>query len=79
MAPGARLAIIERVLPELGQETSGGDPANFLADMQMMALNTGRERSATEFEKMLSATGFEPRGIRMARSAFRVVEASAAT
>jgi hypothetical protein len=77
MAPGARLAVVERVLPELGREAEATDPADFLADMHMMAVLTGRERTASEFAALLAWTGFAPRGIVATRSPFCVVQAEA--
>jgi hypothetical protein len=78
MASGARLAVVERVLPELGREAEAGDPSDFLADMNMMAILTGRERTASEFASLLAGAGFAPRGVLATRSPFRIVQADAA-
>ena len=77
MGPGARLAVVERVLPELGREAEATDPSDFLADMNMMAILTGRERTASEFAALLAAAGFVSRGVLATRSPFRVVQAEA--
>ena len=77
MAPSACLAVVERVLPELGREAEAGDPSDFLADMHMMAILTGRERTAGEFDALFDAAGFAPRGVLTTRSPFRVVRAEA--
>ncbi len=79
MVPGARLAVVERILPELGREADAGDATDFLADMQMMAILTGRERTASEFATLLATAGFAPRGVLATRSPFRVVQAEAIT
>lgn len=75
MAPGARLAVVERVLPELGCEAEAGDPTDFLADMNMMTILTGRERTASEFRALLAGAGFAPQDVLATRSPFRVIRA----
>jgi O-methyltransferase domain len=77
MRAGARLVVIERVLPPMGREAEA-DPGEFLADTHMMAILHGRERTAAEFGALLEAAGFAPQGIRPTRSPFRLVEARAA-
>lgn len=78
MRPGARLAVIERVLPELGHEAEAADPSDFLADMQMMAILTGRERTGSEFAALLAAASFRLEAILPTRSPFRIILAEAA-
>ena len=53
LAAHGRLAVIEFILPDAPEPHPG-----FAMDIQMMALSTGRERTATEFEKLLEAAGF---------------------
>lgn len=78
MAAGARLVVVERVLPELGEEGAAADPVDFLADMQMMAVLTGRERTASEFRRLLADAGFRLREILATRSPYRIIQAGVA-
>jgi len=57
MAPGARLLLVERVLPE---RIRAGVDAQLVAasDLQMMVMNGGRERTEREYRALLEATGF---------------------
>jgi len=54
MPDGAKLAIIERLLPERASD----DPAAIMLDLHMMTITGGRARSLAEFTKLLSETGF---------------------
>jgi SAM-dependent methyltransferase len=54
MPHGARLAIVERLLPEQAAD----DPAAIMLDLHMMAITGGRVRGLGEFEAMLSDAGF---------------------
>jgi hypothetical protein len=54
MPDGARLAIIERLLPERAAD----DPAAIMIDLHMMTITGGRARSLAEFTKLLYETGF---------------------
>jgi AraC-like DNA-binding protein len=54
MRQGARLAIVERLLPEQAAD----DPAAIMLDLHMMAITGGRVRGLGEFEAMLSEAGF---------------------
>jgi hypothetical protein len=54
MAPGSRLLLIERLMPEravVGDQT-------VLSDVLMMTLEHGRERTGDEFRRLLGAAGF---------------------
>lgn len=51
LSPGARLLVIESLLPE----GPSSDPAVFFADLHMLALDGGRERTATEYRALFSA------------------------
>lgn len=57
MAPGARLVLVERVLPE---RIEAGVEAQLVAtsDVQMMVMNGGRERTEKEYRGLLDAAGF---------------------
>ncbi|MGD9510101.1 MAG: methyltransferase [Geminicoccaceae bacterium] len=77
MAADARLVVVERVLPELGEEGAAADPVDFLTDMHMMAVLSGRERTASEFQGLLAEAGFQLRAILTTRSPYRVIQAEA--
>jgi hypothetical protein len=74
MPQGARLAIVERLLPDQAAD----DPAAIMLDLHMMAITGGRVRSLTEFEAMLSDAGFGQAEARPTPSGFSVVAAVAA-
>ena len=55
MEPGARLLIVEVVLPEQKPHFD-----LVILDLEMMVLTGGRERTEAEFAALLSQTGFRP-------------------
>jgi hypothetical protein len=55
MADGGTLLLVEAVLPERAQD----HPAAIRMDLHMLVLATGRERTAAEFDRLLTASGFE--------------------
>ena len=55
--PGARLLLIERVLPERAEPTPAVREA-LLGDVHMLAVLSGRERTQREFADLLTASGF---------------------
>lgn len=70
-APGARLVIVESVIPP-------GDaphPAK-LIDLTMLAMVTGRERTADEYEKLLAAAGYAMERIVPSPTPFSFIEAA---
>lgn len=73
MPSGARLLLIERVLPEHPPD----DPATHMVDLHMMLVTGGRERSLAQFEALLEGAGLRPGGHRATPSAFTVIEAVA--
>jgi hypothetical protein len=74
MPQGARLAIVERLLPEQAAD----DPAAIMLDLHMMAITGGRVRSLGEFEAMLSEAGFGQAQARPTPSGLAVIAAFAA-
>ena len=58
MTEGDKLLIIERELPEVGEP---GQPAEaFLLDLEMLVMTPGgRERTRSEFARLLSDTQFK--------------------
>jgi hypothetical protein len=73
MGPNKRLLVIERLLE---QEPGRTNPMNYLADIAMMVLLHGRERTPAEFGRLLGGAGFgEPRIVHTT-SPFSIIEAS---
>ncbi|MEU1982142.1 methyltransferase [Nocardia sp. NPDC019395] len=69
-APGARLVLIEGVVP------AGDEPhTTKLIDLTMLALTTGKERSANEFEELLASAGFTLDRIVPTREQYSFIEA----
>jgi O-methyltransferase domain/Dimerisation domain len=70
---GATLLLVECVIPLHDRD--------FLAkwtDLEMLVVNTGRERTGAEFQNLLQQTGFHMKRIVSTASPFSIVEASAA-
>lgn len=69
--PGARLVVMEAVLPE-------GDEPHFakMIDLTMMAMMGGRERTAQEYGRLLGDSGFTLDRILPTPSPFSVIEAT---
>ncbi|MEV0221765.1 methyltransferase [Streptomyces sp. NPDC050704] len=69
--PGARLVVIEAVLP-------AGDAPHLakMIDLTMLAMLTGRERTADEYETLLGDAGFTLDRILPTPSPFSVIEAT---
>lgn len=59
MRPGARLLIVERVLPEDGTTSLAAR-----WDMQMLVATGGRERTLSEYQDMLEAAGLRCQSVR---------------
>ena len=67
------LLVIEQVLPSKIQATpEGQEPID--RDLNMLVAHGGRERSAEEFRKLLSAAGFECRSITPTKSALSILD-----
>ena len=71
MADRAKLAIVERLLPEQAAD----DPAAVMLDLHMMAITGGRVRSLAEFEAMLAEAGFSLAKATSTPSGLAVIEA----
>jgi hypothetical protein len=69
MAAGARTLIVEMVLPT-GNEPHPGK----IADLQMLIISGGRERTVDEYHSLLVASGFAPGRVIPTASAVTVVE-----
>jgi SAM-dependent methyltransferase len=70
MAEGGALLLVESVLPE-----GGGASFGHFADLNMMVMTGGKERTEAEFRALLGATGFALTGIRPTRSPVSLVMA----
>ena len=64
MPEGARLAIIERLLPERAAD----DPAAIMLDLHMMTITGGRARSLPEFEELLAQAALSLANVTATRS-----------
>ncbi|HEV7463472.1 MAG TPA: methyltransferase [Methyloceanibacter sp.] len=71
MPEDARLAIIERVLPERAM----ADPAAVMLDLHMMTITGGHVRSLAQFEALLSQAGLTIAKVMPTRSGLSIVEA----
>lgn len=73
MAPGARLLVVEKLLPE-----EPGSAATAMVDLLMLGLLEGRDRTAGEYQELLEKAGFEVVAVRSSTSdsAEGVVEAT---
>jgi ubiquinone/menaquinone biosynthesis C-methylase UbiE len=71
--PGGKLLIVERVLDPV-------DPSkeSILADISMMVINGGRERSLSEFKELLLQSGYEFEGVVPSGALVHIVSATAA-
>lgn len=76
MRPGARLLVIERVLPERAAETPI-DRENARSDLQMLLACDGRERSAREFGALLGDAGLRMEQITALTPLVSAIEARA--
>jgi hypothetical protein len=72
MPEGARLAIIERLMPERVAD----DPAAIMLDLHMMTITGGRARSLAEFEVLLADAGLSMSNVTAMRSGLSLFEAS---
>ena len=75
-APGARLFVIERLLPECFDTSNAARVAAF-ADLAMMVMTGGRERRTDEFADLLGSAGFRMQAIAQSASGLAVIEAVA--
>jgi len=57
MPSTARLLIVARRMPET--EEPGRSAEAFFADLEMLVMNGGRERTETEFSRILGEAGFK--------------------
>jgi O-methyltransferase domain len=72
MPDGARLAVVERLLPERATD----DPASVILDLHMMTIAGGRVRTLAEFEALLSVAGLKLSNVIAAGSGLTVMTAS---
>ena len=74
MGPESKLILIERVVPP----RSDYSPASrqlFMADMQMMVMLGGRERTLEEFRALLEGASFQLGRVIPTESPFQLIEA----
>ncbi|MFJ3973833.1 methyltransferase [Streptomyces sp. NPDC090021] len=70
-----RLLVVEVVMPE--RMTAQTDHFSVISDINLLATTSGRERTAEEFRRILTAGGFEPAGIGdpIGFTGYRIIEA----
>ncbi len=68
----ARLIVVERVIPE---QVGTDDAEAVLADLNMMVLTGGRERTATEFTELLADAGWRLERVHPTDTGLSVIEA----
>jgi SAM-dependent methyltransferase len=71
MAPSARLAVIERLLPERAAD----DPGAVMLDLHMMTITGGKARTLAEFEALLSQAPFLLARVSPTRAGLTIIEA----
>jgi O-methyltransferase domain len=71
MPEGARLAVIERLLPK----RAGDDPAAIMLDLHMMTITGGRLRSLADFTTLLSEAGLKLTKATPTGSGLAIIEA----
>jgi hypothetical protein len=71
MPARAKLAIIERLLPEAASD----DPSAVMIDLHMMVINGGRVRTLVEFERLLAEANLALAKVHATSSGLSVIEA----
>ena len=71
MPPGAKLVMIERLLPERAAD----DPAAIMLDLHMMTITGGRARSLAEFEALLAQAALSLATVTTTGSGLSILEA----
>ncbi len=71
--PGARVVIIDALLPETVENHPG-----FLMDLNMMVMTGGKERTVAEFEALLTGAGFQLESVTPTPTPMGIVQAVAA-
>ena len=69
-APGARVVVIEMVLPEDGSHSIAP-----MMDLNMMVLTPGKERTLTDYDRLFAEAGLERKRVTATRSPFTLIEA----
>ena len=62
MSPGAKLVVLEQVLPERFEPSPATVRAS-MADLHMLAITGGQERTAEEYRRLFAAAGFSLTGV----------------
>lgn len=77
MAPGSRVCLVEQVVPEADDLPPDERVDLAIKDLNMLVLVGGQERTASEYEALLTAAGFTDMQI-VDADGFHVIEATAA-
>ena len=71
MKTGAKLLVVEMVIPEAGQAALLGS----LLDLHMLIIHGGRERTENEFETLLRGSGFNLQRVIATPTPISIIEA----
>ena len=74
MAAGAKLIVLERVLPEIAEPTFPVQ-SKVMSDLNMLVRTGGRERTANEFHDLLAQAGLRATHIVSTAAPVSVIEA----
>ena len=74
MGPECRLILVEQILPARSEDSASARNV-FMADMQMMVMLGGRERTQEEFRVLLEGAGFQLTKVIPTKSRFQLIEA----
>lgn len=75
MESHAKLLLVERVLPARVQQATAVQPL-VMSDLTMLVMTGGRERTASEYESLLRAAGFELTELIPTQSVMSVIESA---
>jgi hypothetical protein len=73
MAPGGRVLIIERLIPD---DPAAAVPA-LISDLNMLVVTGGKERTNDEYHSLLAAAGFRPSAVLPVAPLYGVIEGRA--
>ncbi|ODR99774.1 hypothetical protein AUC69_09245 [Methyloceanibacter superfactus] len=72
MKSGARLVVIERLLPEHATD----DPAAVMLDLHMMAITGGKARTESEIRALIGDAGLSPADLSATRTGLSLIAAT---
>jgi hypothetical protein len=74
---GGRILVIEFVLPDVVDRADPGLESRLMSDLNMLAVTTGKERSAVEWKNLLASAGLDcPRVVSVRGDLVSIIEAA---